>query len=67
MIEVLLILVALALVVACGAFVAAELAFVTVDRSSVERAAEEATRRRRASGSAACPRRIVRLGAAWRF
>lgn len=41
MIELLLILVALALVVACGAFVAAEFAFVTVDRPSVERAAEE--------------------------
>ena len=41
MIEVLLILGALALVAACGAFVAAEFAFVTVDRSTVERAAEE--------------------------
>ena len=41
MIEVLLILVALALVVACGAFVAAEFALVTVDRPSVERAVEE--------------------------
>ena len=41
MIEVLLVLVALALVVACGAFVAAEFAFVTVDRPSVERAVEE--------------------------
>src|SRR5215211_4872753 len=39
--EVLLILVALALVAACGAFVAAEFAFVTVDRPSVERAAEK--------------------------
>jgi CBS domain containing-hemolysin-like protein len=39
MIEALLILAALALVVACGAFVAAEFAFVTVDRSAVERAA----------------------------
>ena len=44
MIEVLLILIALALVVACGAFVAAEFAFVTVDRSSVDRAAEEGDR-----------------------
>ena len=40
MIEVLLIIVALVLVAACGAFVAAEFAFVTVDRPSVERAAE---------------------------
>jgi CBS domain containing-hemolysin-like protein len=40
MIEVLLIVVALLLVAACGAFVAAEFAFVTVDRASVERAAE---------------------------
>ncbi len=44
MIEVLLILVALALVAACGAFVAAEFALVTVDRSSVERAAERGDR-----------------------
>jgi CBS domain containing-hemolysin-like protein len=41
MTEVLLILCALGLVAACGAFVAAEFAFVTVDRGSVERAAEE--------------------------
>ncbi len=34
-------LAALALIVACGIFVAAEFAFVTVDRSSVDRAAEE--------------------------
>ena len=45
MIEVALILVALALVVACGTFVAAEFAFVTVDRSSVERAAGTGDRR----------------------
>jgi CBS domain containing-hemolysin-like protein len=38
--EVLLLLVSLALVVACGAFVAAEFSFVTVDRSTVDRAAE---------------------------
>jgi CBS domain containing-hemolysin-like protein len=38
--EVLLLLLSLALVVACGAFVAAEFSFVTVDRSTVERAAE---------------------------
>jgi CBS domain containing-hemolysin-like protein len=37
--EALLLLVSLALVVACGAFVAAEFSFVTVDRASVERAA----------------------------
>jgi len=47
LIEILLILIALALVVACGAFVAAEFAFVTVDRSSVERAAEGGDRRAR--------------------
>src|SRR5215207_4429313 len=40
MIEILLILAALALVAACGAFVAAEFAFVTVDRATAERAAE---------------------------
>ena len=40
MIEILLILAALALVVACGAFVAAEFALVTVDRGSVDREAE---------------------------
>lgn len=40
MIEVLLILVALLLVLACGAFVAAEFAFVTVDRATVDREAE---------------------------
>ena len=39
MIELLLILLALLLVAACGAFVAAEFAFVTVDRGSAERAA----------------------------
>ena len=40
MIEILLILAALALVAACGGFVAAEFAFVTVDRATAERAAE---------------------------
>jgi CBS domain containing-hemolysin-like protein len=45
--EVLLILVALALVAACGAFVAAEFAFVTVDRARVEREAAEGDRRAR--------------------
>ena len=37
----LLLLVALALVAACGLFVAAEFSFVTVDRPSVERAAAD--------------------------
>jgi CBS domain containing-hemolysin-like protein len=37
MIEVLLILLALALVVVCGAFVAAEFSFVTMDRAAAER------------------------------
>ena len=45
MIEVLLLLLGVALVAACGAFVAAEFAFVTVDRSSVERAAEAGDRK----------------------
>jgi CBS domain containing-hemolysin-like protein len=40
MTEALLLLVALGLVAACGGFVAAEFAFVTVDRASVERATE---------------------------
>ena len=44
MIELLLIGIALALVVACGVFVAAEFAFVTVDRSTVDRAAESGDR-----------------------
>lgn len=39
MIELLLILVALLLIVACGVFVAAEFAFITVNRTSVERLA----------------------------
>src|SRR5215212_7385814 len=41
MVEVLLIVISLLLVAACGAFVAAEFAFVTVDRSSVQRAADD--------------------------
>ena len=45
MIEVLLIVLALLLVAACGAFVAAEFAFVTVDRSTVERAAKSGDRK----------------------
>ena len=47
MIELLLVLVSVALVVACGAFVAAEFSFVTVDRSRVDREAEEGDRRAR--------------------
>ncbi len=41
MIEVLLIIISLGLVAACGIFVAAEFSFVTVDRPSVERDADE--------------------------
>ena len=41
MTEVLLVAVSLGLVAACGLFVAAEFAFVTVDRPTVERGAEE--------------------------
>ena len=41
MTELLLLAVALALVLACGGFVAAEFAFVTVDRGVVDRAAEK--------------------------
>lgn len=40
MVELLLLLIALALVAACGAFVAAEFSFLTVDRPALERAAE---------------------------
>jgi CBS domain containing-hemolysin-like protein len=47
MIEVLLILAALALVAACGAFVAAEFAFVTVDRPTAEREAARGDTRAR--------------------
>lgn len=47
MIEVLLLAVALLLVIACGAFVAAEFAFVTVDRAMVQRAAEDGDLRAR--------------------
>jgi CBS domain containing-hemolysin-like protein len=39
MIELLLVLVAIALVIICGLFVAAEFAFVTIDRATVDRAA----------------------------
>jgi CBS domain containing-hemolysin-like protein len=44
LIEWLLVLLSVGLVVACGVFVAAEFAFVTVDRASVERAAERGDR-----------------------
>ena len=44
MTEVLYLLVSLLLVAACGAFVAAEFALVTVDRPSVDRAAEQGDR-----------------------
>ena len=47
MTEALLVLGSLLLVVACGAFVAAEFAFITVDRPSVERAAAGGDRRAR--------------------
>lgn len=45
MIELLLLLVAIALVVACGFFVAAEFSLLTVDRPTVERAADGGDRR----------------------
>ena len=45
MIELLLLLISAGLVAACAAFVAAEFAFVTVDRPTVERAAEEGDRK----------------------
>ncbi|HEX6248427.1 MAG TPA: hemolysin family protein [Nocardioidaceae bacterium] len=44
MTELLLLAVSLALVLACGVFVAAEFAFVTVDRSAVEREAQAGNR-----------------------
>ena len=47
MTDLLLVLASLGLVAACGAFVAAEFAFVTVDRSKVEKAAEQGDRRAR--------------------
>lgn len=52
MIEILLIVGALALVAACGAFVAAEFAFVTVDRGTVDRAVAEGDRGARGVQSA---------------
>ena len=44
MTEVLLVVAAMALVAACGVFVAAEFAFVTVDRGAVDRAADQGSR-----------------------
>jgi CBS domain containing-hemolysin-like protein len=44
LIEWLLVLLSIGLIVACGVFVAAEFAFVTVDRASIERAAEQGDR-----------------------
>ncbi len=52
MTEALLIILSLLLVLACGAFVAAEFAFVAVDRASVERAAEAGDRRARGARAA---------------
>ena len=40
MIELLLLLISVVMVIACGAFVAAEFSFVTVDRSTVDREAD---------------------------
>ena len=45
MTEVVYLLLSLLLVLACGGFVAAEFAFVTVDRAAVDRAAESGDRR----------------------
>jgi CBS domain containing-hemolysin-like protein len=45
MIELLLVIVSVALILACGGFVAAEFSFVTVDRSTVDRDAEAGDRR----------------------
>ena len=47
MIELLLVLVSVVMIVACGLFVAAEFAFVTVDRSSVDRDADSGSRQAR--------------------
>ena len=45
MIELLLLLISVVMVIACGAFVAAEFSFVTVDRSTVDREAEGGDRK----------------------
>jgi CBS domain containing-hemolysin-like protein len=47
MIELLLLLIAIGLVALCGVFVAAEFAFVTIDRATVDRAAETGDARAR--------------------
>jgi len=52
MAELLLLAASLLLVIACGAFVAAEFSFVTVDRSTVDRAAEAGDARARGVRSA---------------
>ena len=52
MTEVLLLLAALVLIAACGLFVAAEFAFLTVDRAAVARAAESGDRRAQGTQSA---------------
>ncbi len=56
MIELLLVIVSVALILACGGFVAAEFSFVTVDRSTVDREAEAGDRR--AIGVRAALRRL---------
>jgi len=56
MIELLLVIVSVALILACGGFVAAEFSFVTVDRSTVDRGAEAGDRR--AIGVRAALRRL---------
>ncbi|MGK2955231.1 MAG: hemolysin family protein [Solirubrobacterales bacterium] len=52
MVELLLVLISLALIVACGAFVAAEFSFVTVDRNAVDKKVEEGDRKARGVGIA---------------
>jgi len=56
MVELLLVLVSVVMIIACGGFVAAEFAFVTVDRSSVDRDAESGDRR--AAGVRSALRRL---------
>jgi CBS domain containing-hemolysin-like protein len=52
MTEVLLILVALALVAACGGFVAAEFSLITVDRNAVDKLADDGDRRAKSVSNA---------------
>ena len=52
MTEILLILVALALVAACGAFVAAEFSLITVDRNAVDKLAADGDRRAKSVSNA---------------